>query len=830
MRKLFRFSFLIVPALFLFSLSARSQVFSGIYNFANVTNSSGTTDPTPAPTATGLTFSSFTAVGQTTLNPNAGGRFSFTGHPTGATTASDIFTGSINTNQYYQVTITPTPGYSLDINSIAFTLQRSATGIRQYAVRSSLDYNTNLPAGISPANTDLSVVSTNVFQVSDATSSAEDGSTITLGSSYDAITSAVTFRFYGWNAEASGGTFSIDNVTINGVANAITALPSVTLSVSTNSGTEADATAITVTATASEAVTGNQTIDLGVSGVNITSGDYTLSGGSITILSGQTTGTATFTVVDDNLAEGAETAALTISNPSAGIVLGSTTAQNITITDNDAAPSVSIAAGLDAAEPATNGTFTINLSSPAPAGGLTVTYTLNGSATLNTDYSDALNGSIVIPEGSLNGTITLSVSNDIFIEGTETIGITLSTVSNSFVIGSPNSATINLNDNDNPPVVINEVYGGGGNTGANFKNDFIELYNNSNTAVNLAGWSVQYNSATGTGAWQVTNLTGSIPAHSYYLVQEGAGAGGVADLPTPDATGGIAMAAGSGKVALVNNTTALSGNNPLNSSIVDKVGYGTVAIGFEGTGPAPAPSAINSIQRTPIGSDANQNGTDFTADLPTPKNSITDITAPLVSVLSPANGAVNVTTASTASITFNENIEKGTGSITLRKTSDGSILKTFDVTDAEVTVAGSSASFLIQGLAFTTSYYLEVSDGAFKDLSGNSFAGFTGNSTWSFTSGNMPLGIVGNLYNFNSCTTGLTDGFSLFSVVGPQVWACTTFGRDAANPPSGSAANGLQINGFSGTNILNEDWLISPAFDLTATNFPLLSFWSRTKI
>ena len=321
MRKLFRFSFLIVPALFLFSLSARSQVFSGIYNFANVTNSSGTTDPTPAPTATGLTFSSFTAVGQTTLNPNAGGRFSFTGHPTGATTASDIFTGSINTNQYYQVTITPTPGYSLDINSIAFTLQRSATGIRQYAVRSSLDYNTNLPAGISPANTDLSVVSTNVFQVSDATSSAEDGSTITLGSSYDAITSAVTFRFYGWNAEASGGTFSIDNVTINGVANAITALPSVTLSVSTNSGTEADATAITVTATASEAVTGNQTIDLGVSGVNITSGDYTLSGGSITILSGQTTGTATFTVVDDNLAEGAETAALTIRTPSAGIVL-----------------------------------------------------------------------------------------------------------------------------------------------------------------------------------------------------------------------------------------------------------------------------------------------------------------------------------------------------------------------------------------------------------------------------------------------------------------------------------------------------------------------------
>ncbi|MEH2194561.1 MAG: putative Ig domain-containing protein [Nostoc sp.] len=111
--------------------------------------------------------------------------------------------------------------------------------------------------------------------------------------------------------------------------------PTVNLSVNTNSGTEADTTQIIVTATASSAVSGNQTVNLGVTGTNITVGDYNLSNTVITILNGQTTGSVTFSIVDDVLIEGTETATLSISNPSTGITLGSTTTQNITITDND---------------------------------------------------------------------------------------------------------------------------------------------------------------------------------------------------------------------------------------------------------------------------------------------------------------------------------------------------------------------------------------------------------------------------------------------------------------------------------------------------------------
>lgn len=204
--------------LLIFTNICLGQSFSSIYNFSSVNTTSGTTDLTPVPTSNGVTFGSFTSTG-VSINPNATGRFSFTGWDLGATNASNIFTGSINLNKYYQVTITPQPGYNIDINSISFTIQRSGTGIRQYVVRSSLDnYTNNLPASISTTNTNLSVLSTNIFQIADPTTAANNGSLITLDSNYNIISSPITFRFYGFNAEAAGGTFSIDNVIFNGVA------------------------------------------------------------------------------------------------------------------------------------------------------------------------------------------------------------------------------------------------------------------------------------------------------------------------------------------------------------------------------------------------------------------------------------------------------------------------------------------------------------------------------------------------------------------------------------------------------------------------------------
>ncbi|MEE7545827.1 lamin tail domain-containing protein, partial [Xanthomonas sp. Kuri4-1] len=79
-------------------------------------------------------------------------------------------------------------------------------------------------------------------------------------------------------------------------------------------------------------------------------------------------------------------------------------------------------------------------------------------------------------------------------------------------------------------VVISQVYGGGGNSGAVYTSDFIELHNNGTQAVSLAGWSVQYASAAGS-SWQVTPLAGELAAGGYYLVKQADGSGGSTPLP-----------------------------------------------------------------------------------------------------------------------------------------------------------------------------------------------------------------------------------------------------------------------------------------------------------
>jgi hypothetical protein len=199
------------------------QAFTGTYPFTSVTTSSGLTDPTTVPTATGVTFGSFTATGYSG-NPNAAGRFSFTGNPLAADApastgnATCACAGAVNTGFYYQVTVTVATGYTVNLTGITFDTQRSGTGIRQFAVRSNADsYAANLPASIAPANANLSVVGSNIFQVSDAATTGQAGSTVTLsGANFTNLAAGTsrTFRFYGWNAEAAAGSFGIDNVVI----------------------------------------------------------------------------------------------------------------------------------------------------------------------------------------------------------------------------------------------------------------------------------------------------------------------------------------------------------------------------------------------------------------------------------------------------------------------------------------------------------------------------------------------------------------------------------------------------------------------------------------
>lgn len=176
-----------------------------------------------------------------------------------------------------------------------------------------------------------------------------------------------------------------------------------------------------------------------------------------------------------------------------------------------------------------------------------------------------------------------------------------------------------------PDVVVSQVYGGGGNSGATLRNDYIELFNRGTAAVDLAGWSVQYASSAGS-SWQRTNLSGILQPGQYYLVQEAAGAGGTVNLPAPDATGNIAMSATSGKVALVTNQTLLTcgataGSCLPNPAIRDFVGFGSAANNFEGSAPtATLSNTTDAVRRGGGCTDSDDNGADFQVAAPAPRN------------------------------------------------------------------------------------------------------------------------------------------------------------------------------------------------------------------
>jgi len=172
-----------------------------------------------------------------------------------------------------------------------------------------------------------------------------------------------------------------------------------------------------------------------------------------------------------------------------------------------------------------------------------------------------------------------------------------------------------------PKIVISQIFGGGGNSGAPFRNDFIELFNGGPIAVSAAGWSVQYASATAS-TWSVTPLPNLLLGPGQYLlIQEGSGGTNGSGLPTPDVNGIINLAATAGKVALVNGTTALSGSCPNSSSIIDFVGYGSTANCFR-VAPAPAPANATSVARKTDGcTDTQTNSTDFAVAAPKPRNS-----------------------------------------------------------------------------------------------------------------------------------------------------------------------------------------------------------------
>lgn len=742
-------------------------------------------------------------------------------------------TTAVSANEYLQFTINALSGFEVSLSTLDAYFRKSSTGPNTFQWEYSLDgFATSGTIGGNISFTDGNSNGVKQAQI--------DLSGITA-LQHVASNKTITIRLYGWGATMATGTFALGRPTgaaslVIGGTTAVSSGGGTTPTISvTGGGSLTNFSTIAGTASAAQSIS--------VSGSNLTDGitltpptpyEISVDGGGTYSASPvtlpQTGGAVTATAVNIRIAASASTGAA-----SGTLAITSTNAatQNVpltgTVNSTVAAPQAFTATGVSVSE--------IDLTGTGNVAGDNIIVAFNTSTTFGTP-SGALSAGGAISGG---GTVLYNGPSAAFTF--QHTGLNPSTIyfyKAWSVDGGNNYSSIGLTANDttlNPAsanVVINQVYGGGGNSGATYKNDFIELYNNENTPVNLQGWSVQYSSSTGS-SWQTTPLHGTIPAHAFFLIQEAAGSGGTANLPTPDViTGGtgnpsaISMAAVQAKVVLVNSTFAVTGTNPTGGTVVDKLGWGN-ANGFEGH-VADSTSNTTALRRITDGVTTHDNDADFVVDVPNPRNSTYTTSPPQIAAFNPPSGTDSLPYNYAISFVFDKKVLKGAGSITL---SDGTTTTPIDVNSANVVISGNTTVTLNNvTLGSGKSYSIQISAGAFQDVYGNNFTGILNNTTWTFSTfdGSTAVAIPAN-YDLSSCTgTGLLpDGFTQYSVTGDQVWDCTPYGRNPANPSYDSVyGHAIQINGYSNGDHLNEDWLISPKFDLTGTTYPLLSFWSRS--
>lgn len=183
-------------------------------------------------------------------------------------------------------------------------------------------------------------------------------------------------------------------------------------------------------------------------------------------------------------------------------------------------------------------------------------------------------------------------------------------------------------------IVISQVYGAGGNSGATLSNDYVELFNLSSSPQSLNGLSLQYGSSSGNFASSGPNLfvlpNVTLQPGQYFLFAGNSGGANGSPIPTPDGSqSGFSMSGSAGKVALVNSTSALNcgGATVCSSSqlalIVDAVAYGSQTGSFTGEGGTQTPglSATSAAFRASNGcTDTDSNSADFSTGTPNPRN------------------------------------------------------------------------------------------------------------------------------------------------------------------------------------------------------------------
>ena len=234
--------------------------------------------------------------------------------------------------------------------------------------------------------------------------------------------------------------------------------------VSTSNGNEAGPVNGVFTLTQTKPSSVDTVISYSVAGTATSGSDYSALSGTVTIAAGATTATISVPVIDDNLAEPTENVVVTVTGITAGnpgVSLDPNPANltaSLNIIDNDSS-TVSIAPTANGNEAGpVNGVFTLTQSKVSSIDTV-ISYSVSGTATAGSDYT-ALSGTVTIPAGATTATILVPVIDDALVEPTETVVVTLISITSGSAgvtldpVPSNLTASIIIADNDTATVAV----------------------------------------------------------------------------------------------------------------------------------------------------------------------------------------------------------------------------------------------------------------------------------------------------------------------------------------------------------------------------------------
>ncbi|MFD2566793.1 YDG domain-containing protein [Pseudotenacibaculum haliotis] len=449
-------------------------------------------------------------------------------------------------------------------------------------------------------------------------------------------------------------------------------LPTIAFNSTSSNGAESVSSAnlqVDLNATATTTIT----VDYAISGTATGGSDFVLADGTLTINSGNNSGNITIaSIVDDMILEADETVIVTLSNPT-NATLGANTSHTYTINNNDSA-AVTIE---DVSGNENDGAITLTATLDNPVqGGFTVDVsTADGTATVaDSDYTAVTSQTLTFTgNAGETQTFTVTPTTDTKVEANETVTVSQSNLAaTGLSVDITDGATVTIDNDDTATVTIEDVTVGESDGSATVT---LTL----NNAVD-GGFTV--------------------------------------DVSTADNT---ATTAGSDYTAVTSGTETFAGNAGETQTV-------TITIGNDAIGEETENFTVSMDNLVPTTVTASN--IDITDGATV---TINDDDAPVLTATTPADDAVDVVIGANLTMTYNQNVFKGTGNILIKDDRDDSTIESIDVTGSQVTINNNVVTIdPSSDLPSETNIYVEVPAGAFENSSNQGNDAITGNTAWNF--------------------------------------------------------------------------------------------------